>query len=52
MNETDWIDDEIVQTAKEKGIDIDAVSKDELETFRPQSALDRALDQMEEEMKR
>lgn len=52
VDDVRWIDDEIVDVASAKGIDVSIVSLDELEAFRPPSHLERALLEVHAELSR
>lgn len=48
--EARWIDDEILDKASAAGVDLTTASPEALETFRPPSRIDRALDELEREL--
>lgn len=50
--EARWVEDEIVDRAKKDGIDLAAASPESLEALRPPSKIERALSELEEELKR
>jgi hypothetical protein len=50
VNEVRWIDDEIVDRAREQGVDIGQASPENLEALRPLSPLERALEEARSEL--
>jgi hypothetical protein len=52
LNEARWLDDEIVEQAKVQGVDVAQSTPEALETLRPPSKLDRALDEINAELSR
>lgn len=52
LDEAQWIDDEIVENATAKGVDVALATPSELEGLRPPSRLDRALDEIRAELVR
>jgi hypothetical protein len=52
ISEARWIDDEIVERAKAGGVDLSLATPESLEAFRPPSKMERALSEVEEELKR
>jgi len=47
-----WIDDELVKVAKTKNIDLNVVSFQELEQYRPKPRHEQSLDQIREELRK
>jgi hypothetical protein len=52
ISEARWIDDEIVERAKADGIDLALASPVSLEALRPPSKIEKALTELEEELKK
>jgi hypothetical protein len=52
MGETRWLDDEIVNTAQQQGINVTTATHEQLEALRPPSHLDRAIEEVRAELRR
>ena len=52
IGEARWIDDEIVERAKAEGIDLTLAAPESLEALRPPSKIERALIELEDELKK
>jgi hypothetical protein len=52
INEVRWIDDEIVERAREQGVDLEHASDDRLKSLRPPSLMERALEEARAELTR